>query len=562
MISFFEFMKASIFEAFFFIQFRYLISLEMKSVIDPISYLPSTHCQFRYRIKRPNDSSNKNSFCFISIQGETHPRIFTNDDDSISKPITEFQPNIDWSNLPMKTLAIMELSRSLFGTVFDGDERWLGPWIWSRYAGEFSVDRTYWSQVDDKIYLKNDELSIQEAIKLKRAAPPWPTNLVDVIFTDIRRECGYNPIFHSLLVLTPFTVRFLDKEFSSARRITINQLKLANFYDPSKTDEYYNRLIDKYSWSNVDELKSKIEMFYSSPCDEVFDDVTYESFELLPKTREFFHSIKFRDYSFDSTAIFNDVIAVNELERALDCSDIEFVLIYGGSAHMSSYVSFLTRYYKDWTYKRCYDWLKNEALKYAKKNNVITINNDDKFLSKIAKLCDDVMQRFDYDSCYFSNIDGTAYDFDKIQECIENDIEIPETFKYKKCDEWKLKTIEEIEKTNIWVCHDSAYYMNVKIQEIIDSMKLDAEIHRYCKRRAEIDENYKNRTHGFSVLKYNSKFYTIDCCNSVKAEFRGPFKSLDEALNEQLVRGNYGKHEMKAINVDNTKPGDGIEAFL
>lgn len=541
--------------------------------------LPSTKCQWSYRVKRSDGS-----FVSISVQGETHSFEFRNKDSSLTKPISEFKPNIDWNDLKLKTVAIMEMRDSFYGIVgFDADEKWLGPWVWNMYDGKNKGERSYVEESEGKIFVREENLSIVKSINMRRRAPPMPKNLIDVIYANHRYDGHNNPLIHPYMTLNPFFIKAIDKEMSNARRVYMTGIKLSRVYNPEKDDDYYQKLIDKYCWKSIDELKTKIEMVYSMPCDEFFDDAVFGIYELHPKTREYFHSIKYRDYSFDSTVILNDIVALNELEAILDLhpsisgklhastKDVEFVLMYGGSGHMPRYTDFIVRYYKDWTYCRCYDWLMKEAEKRAKQNHVITPEDEDSFLSKVAKFAQEVSALFEYDDEYAEKYRG----FDWNQEAIEKllvekgddvtleDIAVPIDY------EWHLKSIEEMDKTHHWICHDSAYYVAEKLKELAKENSItDFSISRYSKFTKPEYQTVGTITdrglhsHGFCIMKYNENWYTVDCCSTNHSEIRGPFSSFDEAMNEQTVRANYSKKKIYTKCVDDVKPGASINEFV
>lgn len=554
--------------------------------------LPSTKCQWSYRVKRSDGS-----FVTLSVQGETHAFEFKNKDGSLTKPASEFRPNIDWNDLKLKTVAIMEMRDSFYDIVgFDADEHWLGPWIWNLYDGKNRGERTYIEESEGKVFVREENLSIVKSINMRRHAPPMPKNLIDIIYADHRCDGHNNPLIRPYMTLNPFFIKAIDKEMSNARRVYMTGIKLSRVYNPEKSNDYYQKLIDKYCWKSVDELKMKIEMVYSMPCDEFFDDALFGIYKLHPKTREYFHSIKYRDYSFDSTVILNDVIALNELEAILDLhpstigklhastKDIEFVLMYGGSGHMPRYTDFITRYYKDWTYCRCYDWLMKEAEKRAIQNHVITPQDEDEFLSKIANFAQEVSALFDYDNEYADNYRG----FDWNQEAIEKalaekgedidsskeesltrnaditleDIAVPNDYN------WHLKTIDEMDRTHRWICHDSAYYVAEKMKELAKENSIsDFSISRYSK---YIKPEYQTvgtitdrglHSHGFCIMKYNGNWYTVDCCSTNHSEIRGPFSSFDDAMREQTVRAIYSKKKIFTKCVDDVKPGAPIDEF-
>ena len=137
-------------------------------------------------------------------------------------------------------------------------------------------------------------------------------------------------------------------------------------------------------------------------------------------------------------------------------------------------------------------------------------------------------------------------------------LDLMSKFKYDKTNEekefkdWKLKTIEEMEKHRIWVCHDSAYYVSTKLSQELDIL----EVHRYSFHKLK-----SNDSHGLSLFKHkDGNVYAIDACHSHYPGVRGPFKSFNDGLvfmNELLFNG-----KAFPICTDELQPGTSYEEFL
>ena len=91
------------------------------------------------------------------------------------------------------------------------------------------------------------------------------------------------------------------------------------FNNPALPDSFYEKIIRDWSYYSLDKFKRKIKLFLELDCLTVFNLATLElyKYQLQSNTEDFFSHIKYKDYCFDPIFIFNDIIAINEIEKEI-----------------------------------------------------------------------------------------------------------------------------------------------------------------------------------------------------------------------------------------------------
>lgn len=140
------------------------------------------------------------------------------------------------------------------------------------------------------------------------------------------------------------TQKWLDR-IPDYCRPTLEEVKASGYYNPKQPNEYYPRVLDKYSYDFREELIMKIQELPKMSFYEFFDDITFGSRdeEIDQRVKDYFsaaHGKSLISY-YDSVC---DIFAMNELVRHLDDKHI---LIYGGAAHTKRYLDFIYHTFRD-----------------------------------------------------------------------------------------------------------------------------------------------------------------------------------------------------------------------
>lgn len=519
---------------------------------------PSSH--LNYVVEREDGSK-----LLISLQGEAF---------------------VDWKHLKTPTLALIEWPAYWFlNEIYrlDVPDLWLGNIAWTYMKELFEANKDSWVSAQS---MKETGNYILGKNAIAKAKEPIPENL-DIVFCDHRKELYYNPLAAPYLEIQTFGE---PNTICDSHYVSLNILK-DWFYNEAKEDSYYHQLIKKWSWADSAECERKLNMLMEMNCFDIFNEFTFGIYEdlITPNVKAFFSSFKYKDYSFDSTAIFNDLVLLNELEleivshsdladnrqlltrcdaergarthgdladnRQRTHSDLadkrklasnvvsdgfaspvvsdqfteqkardarsrkhSMVVVYGRAAHLPRYVEFLTRYHRPSDYPYEYEKKIEEAVKYSKRNH-----RD--LTGKYGKFVKELMDTFRYD-----------------KESEENGFK-----------DWKLRSIEEMDKEKICICHDSAYYVSTKLKERFPNVKTW---------RLSMTRIDRNRTHGLTIMQENENaFYVVDACHTHSSGVFGPFQTFEKALNDFLLR-NYPSHAyFSQMLVDHTKPGDPYDCF-
>lgn len=452
-----------------------------------------------------------------------------------SKLIVQLCEKVDWKHLKEPTLALIE-----------ADSYWFLNEIYSLRVPDIYLGNIAWTYMKELFEANPDSFVTFQSMKpwqdrslaknvIAKAKEPIPENL-DIVFCDHVRELSYNPLASPYLEIE---TSGKPRDFCDSHYVSHNIL-MDWFYNKAKEPEYYQRLLKKWCWMSLDECEKKLNMLMEMNCFEVFNDFTFGIYEdmIMPRVKDYFSSIKYKDYGSDPTSIFNDLVLMNEIELEASCdqfSPIETnctileqkardarsrkhstVVICSESSRHQRYIEFLTH---SEVSKRTFDYEKKiaEALEYAKRNH--------RDLSgKYGKFVKELMDTFRYDNKSEEN-----------------------GFK-----NWKLRSIEELDKEKIWICHDSAYYVSTKLKERFPSIKTW---------RLSFTRIGRDRTHGLTVIEDDDGFYVVDACHTHSSGVFGPFKTFEKTLDNLLMR-NYPHHAyFSQMLVDHTKPGAPYSSF-
>lgn len=366
------------------------------------------------------------------------------------------------------------------------------------------------------VYGTREEEYTPDEIKneLKKALQ-IPSNF-NIKRTNHYAELGWSLLMHPYLSIA-FDMKPRDVFNQSTSSVNLYR---DWFNNPKQTDKFYQKLIDDWSYYSTDEYRRKVEKLLNLDCLTVFNLASAEiySHELQEKTKDFFSHIRFRDYAPCGKYIFNDVVAINEIEKEITSgkSNICLYLAADRNTNANQIVYFLMKYYGSDMCSLNFDEKIDEMVSEMEKNPI-------DLSSKYGKFVVDLIGKFRYDK------------------------EVEDKDYYP----WHLRTIDEMEKEKLWICHDSAYYVWMKLQTDPEI----EEVHRYS-----ICTPGKRNSHGFCIFKHRGKYFIMDACHSHASGVFGPFKSTQEALtsiNNRMRRGKAG-----VICVDEIKPGSPFEDFL
>ena len=302
--------------------------------------------QVHYIIKRMNGDD-----LTIIIQGEN---------DHNEHPPQTFE----WNDIKYYTLALFEQKNTFYPCYFylepdhrpTAQEKWTEPW--------FPYTWNYWDKHRDMlkgVFKTNDG----QAKGIKECLIDYPKcpRLIDFKPCDYRNSACRNPIFSWLLIsLEP---NLLEKHMSgdevipSSYKTSIEELKASGFHNEKLSDDIYKRLINDWSWKDVNGLIKLRHKLLNMNLLDIFNLVIFNFSEykdgkplgdetvypLCFNTKAFFIS-KFPYSTNFITDIFNDIPMLNELEHEITSGEHKLVIIYGGSGHMRTYMKFMSLYYE------------------------------------------------------------------------------------------------------------------------------------------------------------------------------------------------------------------------
>lgn len=216
---------------------------------------------------------------------------------------------------------------------------WSKLWLRDEYFAYWYKEHGYENDVDFEI------------------GDPKPYNPnITFIPCDIRESVSMNPIIRPYFLIPWFCTSLKrgdiehDREMFKLMKVphhpTIEDVKASGFYNKELPDEYYQKLIEKYSFDTIDEMKTKIEtVIFSNSFAEFYKDATfqYPANEVVLK----WFDKKCADFTLYYCCI-SDIFTLTQFMN--NYKNYPFVLIYGGGAHSPTFVQFLLD-----TFGRLYD---------------------------------------------------------------------------------------------------------------------------------------------------------------------------------------------------------------
>lgn len=239
----------------------------------------------------------------------------------------------------------------------------------------------------------------------------------------------------------------------------------------------------KWTYNGVSEMLEKYDKFIQLSCVEAYDLLTFGLDKINPKTREYLAQFKVCKITDDWVWILALIPLAHEIENA-----VGQIRVFGSKM------------------------FRNFAEKY--KNRTIVRNN---FSSKYAAL----RKRIEEEACPCDITSPEA----KLCRKIADDFTYDSKYIASGIYNWRMKTIEEMLKNKLVICHDAAYFAYEKLKE----MKVQNLRSLYLR---NLDKELKipGSNHSFITFSKDDGFYTFETGYGENFGVRGPFVSWDEAV--------------------------------
>ena len=230
---------------------------------------------------------------------------------------------MNWNGVSEKTLVLFEAGNIIYD-VKPTFKLWLRDTYFS-----------YWYK----------EHNLEEYLECKEINEKHNEN-IDFIPCDVRDCVAMNPIVKPYFILPWCHSKNVERSKKFIRYIsrehhpTINDVKKSGFYNKDLPDEYYEKLIAKYSYDNLDEMKNKIEtVIFQENLFEFFNDCTL-NYKINENVAKYFveNNVKFNDFMRYYDCI-NDLFLLNQLEE--NYAKYKYVIIYGGGNHTTLYIKYI-----------------------------------------------------------------------------------------------------------------------------------------------------------------------------------------------------------------------------